>query len=393
MASLLKLRSITEPLRLEYDATHYVSHVVNSDGSYTITPRGTSGVVMPVKFGQQDGIILQFPTGEAGRAFNITLFGATNDAGAGGRKDWVWRCGYNIAKGGGPATAGEHAVGYEIENYWYQAGQGIWTEIHLAYTSKNDSGTRRLYSYLVDVNDDTCQMYFQSGTYEFRSFGVAGSEENYLSIGPTKISAYKPIHYSINDSTILYGWLEGEEGGDVPIVKVNTLNQVEVGSTTYGAFVPRTLQVGAGTGETGANFGIWGRKIGLLDSIITLNNASTDAGTGVVIECGWGDAASKTRFGMKNGNNFIIETWNGITWTNQVTVSPAGMTVVNDLTVSKKNGTITLGAQGIKQWVGNGSGQAAFGTNLSPALTPGSTYGWLKWVLDDGSTVYVPVWK
>lgn len=392
MAALLKLRSITEPLRLEYDATHYVSHVVGSDGSYTITPKGTSGVVMPVKFGQQDGIILQFPTSEVGRNFNVTLKSFPNDPAAGGRVDSVLRIGYNVGPGGGPATAGEHALAIEMENYWYQAGQGIWTEFHAAYTSKVDAATRRLWSWLIDVNADTCQMYFQSGSYEFRDF-AASPGGNLFAINATRIESYKPIRYAFNDSTMLISRIAGAEPGDLPVLKANPQNQVEIGTTTYGTFIPKILQVGAGTGETGANLGIYGRKVGQLDSILILNNADATAGTGVVIECGWNDTATKTRFGMKNGNNFVIDTWNGVTWTNQVTVTPSVTTIAQDLTVTKKNGTITLGAQGIKQWVGNGAGAAGFGANTSPAVTPGSTYAWLKWVLDDGATVFTPVWK
>ncbi len=377
MAALLKLRSTTEPLRLEYDATHYVPFVVASDGSLTVTPTGTAGAVMPWKWGQTDGIVQQFPTTEAGHAFNITLWSATNpDSGASGRDDWVMRWGYNVAKGGGRSNSADHSLAIEMENYWYQAGSGYWTEFHAAYTSKNDAATRRLWSWLIDVDDDTCQMYFQSGSYEFRDFAGSGAG-NYLALGPTKNTTYKPIFYGTNDSSFLNGWTAG--GAEIGVLKVNASDQIELGSTTHGTFVPKTLQVGVGTGETDANLAIYGRNIGALDSIIILNNATTTAGSGTVIECEWGDI-TKTRFGMKNGDSFVVDTYNGTTWTNRLLLSSAGL-----LTIT---GGLTLGGA-ITQTAALANHLMTSSTGTNTAYTKYGNTGGDMYVGRNGSTIGV----
>lgn len=382
MAAFLTLTSTTEPLRLEYDATHYVPLVVGSDGALAVSPTAPSSVVMPVKFGQQDGIILQFPTGEADRAFNMTLYSATNpDSGASGRDDWVMRWGYNIAKGGGRQNSADHALAIEMENYWYQAGSGYWTEFHAAYTSKVDGNTRRLWSWLIDVDtDDTCQMYFQSNTYEFRNFVEAGGagEETYLSLGPTKNTTYKPIFYGTNNSSFLNGWTAG--GAEIGVLKVNANDEVELGSTTYGTYIPKTLQIGFGTGQSGAQASVYASTAGGKASAILLNNAGTTAGTGAVIECGWGDASSKLRFGMVNGNSFVVDSYAASTWTNRLTLSNAGaMTLTGGLTLggviamTAATATVTLtsstGTNGVYSKLSNTGGDLYFGRNSSTGGT------------------------
>lgn len=343
--NVITLASTTAPqLRLSYDSTYYTDLQTDSDGSITVTPTGTSGAVMPWKWGQHNGIVQQFPTTEAGHAFNITLYSATNpDSGASGRDDWVMRWGYNIAKGGGRSNSADHALAIEMENYWYQAGQGYWTEFHAAFTSKVDGNTRRLWSWLIDVEtDDTCQMYFQSNTYEFRNFVEAGGtgEGTYLALGPTKNTTYKPIFYGTNDSSFLNGWTAG--GAEIGVLKVNASDQIELGSTTYGTYIPKTLQIGFGTGQSGAQAAIYASTAGSKASAILLNNAGTTAGTGAVIECGWGDASTKLRFGMVNGNSFVVDSYAASTWTNRLTLSNAGLlTLTGGLTLG---GVITQSA-------------------------------------------------
>lgn len=285
MAALLKLRSITEPLRLEYDATHYVSHVVGSDGSYTITPKGTSGVVMPVKFGQQDGIILQFPTSEVGRNFNVTLKSFPNDPAAGGRVDSVLRIGYNVGPGGGPATAGEHALAIEMENYWYQAGQGIWTEFHAAYTSKVDAATRRLWSWLIDVNADTCQMYFQSGSYDFRDFGPSGSEGSFMFLNNQNVTVNKPVYLPLNDVNLLEGQTAAGGGGRLTVLKVNAADEIQLGGGVSGANntsvrVPGRLKVGNddGSSSTAAQIRVYGGADSVFNDLLVLQAAGNSGG-------------------------------------------------------------------------------------------------------------------
>ncbi len=292
MAALLKLRSTTEPLRLEYDATHYVPFAVASDGSLTVTPTGTSGAVMPWKWAQTDGIVQQFPTTEAGRAFNITLKSFPNDPAAGGREDWVMRWGYNIAAGGGRSNAADHSIAWEIENYWYQTGAGYWTEVHLAYTSKNDAGTRRLQSWLTGVNDDTCTAYFQADSFEFRDFSVGGGvgvfSINALAgtIGTSAI--YK---HTVNDADIIQGAMAG--GGFTSMLKVNAANEVELGNATIASYVPKTFRVGASSGgTTGALVEVVGNLDAAISEPLILRQNGNSAGSGVAIKMRAGTASN-----------------------------------------------------------------------------------------------------
>ena len=47
----------------------------------------------------------------------------------------------------------------------------------------------------------------------------------------------------------------------------------------------------------------------------------------------------------------------------------------------------------LNQDVANGAGTAAFGGAVSPALTPGTVFRWLKFYITDGSVIYIPCWK
>ncbi len=374
MAAFLTLTDTTEPLRLEYDATHYVPFAVASDGSLTVTPTGTSGVVMPWKWGQTNGIVQQFPTSEAGHSFYITRLEQPNDPLALGRIDAVMRIGYNIAATGGAVAVGEHAVAIEWESYWYQAGQGNWTEFHAVYVPKDGANLRRLWSWLIDVDDDTSQMYFQAGAYEFRDFSVSPGNPMFA-ISSAKTSLYSPLLRGENNVEFLNGWTAA--GLQAPVLKFNASDQVELGSTTYGTFIPKTLQVGFGTGETGANLGIYGRNIGALDSIIILNNATATAGSGTVIECGWGDTDSKLRFGMKNGNTFVVDTYAPSAWTNRLTLSSVGL-----LTIT---GGLTL-AGAITQTVASANHLMTSSTGTNTAYTKYNNTGGDMYVGRNGST-------
>jgi hypothetical protein len=67
------------------------------------------------------------------------------------RKDIVWRWGYNAGGSGGPASAGEHATYFAIENYYATSASAAQVELYLEHTVPDGSPAIRPFACNIEV--------------------------------------------------------------------------------------------------------------------------------------------------------------------------------------------------------------------------------------------------
>lgn len=145
-------------------------------------------------------------------------------------QDHVVRMGWNCSNGGGAEIIGQSAICFEFESHYRPGGPldaREWKEIHLAGITRSGVMSRGM-SFLFDENTGSWTTLLQSNNFNF----LNGANANNLQIydGLFIFQGGATIRSVDNNATFL-GQYNAAGNRVVPIARVNTLDEVEIGNS------------------------------------------------------------------------------------------------------------------------------------------------------------------